>query len=86
MVSSDGVIKLIDFGCASQLRKTVNSIKSQKGTSNWMAPEIIKLDHISVKADIWSFGCTLFEMVCVTSIFYFLKSYYKNITFKFINR
>jgi serine/threonine protein kinase len=65
----NGIIKLIDFGCAKRLRKTQTSnstkhlLKSLKGTPYWMAPEVIRETGHGPKADIWSIGCTVFEMV-----------------------
>lgn len=70
MVTNDGIIKLIDFGCAKRLKKnqstnstTKTLLKSFKGTPYWMAPEVIKETGHGSKADIWSIGCTIHEMV-----------------------
>lgn len=69
MLMSSGIIKLIDFGCAKRLKKnqSANSIKqlfkSMKGTPYWMAPEVIRGTGHGSKADIWSIGATVFEMV-----------------------
>ena len=37
--------------------------KSLKGTVPWMAPEVLSQSAISTKADIWSFGWTVLEMI-----------------------
>ena len=64
MVSTEGIIKLIDFGCSKQFSKTINTITNISGTPQWTAPECFGNNGIGVKTDIWSMGCTIFEMVC----------------------
>ncbi|KAJ6665843.1 hypothetical protein lerEdw1_001315 [Lerista edwardsae] len=71
----DGMLKLIDFGIASQMQPDVTSIvkDSQVGTVNYMPPEAIKdmssggengksRSKISPKSDVWSLGCILYCM------------------------
>ncbi|XP_069388880.1 mitogen-activated protein kinase kinase kinase 19 isoform X2 [Paralichthys olivaceus] len=69
MLMPTGVIKLIDFGCARRLsclnHTASNSgdlLKSVHGTPYWMAPEVINDTGYGRKSDIWSVGCTVFEM------------------------
>ncbi|KAM4558269.1 uncharacterized protein map3k19 isoform 2-T4 [Odontesthes bonariensis] len=69
MLMPTGVIKLIDFGCARRLsclnHTACNSgelLKSIHGTPYWMAPEVINKSGYGRKSDIWSVGCTVFEM------------------------
>uniref|UniRef100_A0A673ABR7 Mitogen-activated protein kinase kinase kinase 19 n=1 Tax=Sphaeramia orbicularis TaxID=375764 RepID=A0A673ABR7_9TELE len=69
MLMPTGVIKLIDFGCARRLnclhQTASNSgdlLKSVHGTPYWMAPEVINETGYGRKSDIWSVGCTVFEM------------------------
>ncbi|XP_030849172.1 uncharacterized protein LOC583722 isoform X2 [Strongylocentrotus purpuratus] len=66
MLMSTGVIKLIDFGCAKrlciQISRSQNVLKSMRGTPYWMAPEVIMETGHGKKSDIWSIGCTVFEM------------------------
>jgi serine/threonine protein kinase len=76
---SSGTIKLIDFGCAKRLKMNQNSnsiktlLKSLKGTPYWMAPEVIKETGHGPKADTWSIGATVFEMVTFLIRFKFAK-------------
>lgn len=61
MVMQDGVIKLIDFGCAKRLCLNVSVLsggnhrllKSMRGTPYWMAPEVVKEVGYGTKSDIW---------------------------------
>ncbi|XP_063069029.1 uncharacterized protein map3k19 [Engraulis encrasicolus] len=68
MLMPTGVVKLIDFGCArklSCLNQTGSHgdlLKSAHGTPYWMAPEVINETGHGRKSDIWSVGCTVFEM------------------------
>ncbi|NXV01911.1 M3K19 kinase, partial [Cettia cetti] len=68
MLMPSGVIKLIDFGCARRLAWASRSgtrgelLRSVHGTPYWMAPEVINESGYGRKSDIWSVGCTVFEM------------------------
>ncbi|KAJ8247121.1 hypothetical protein GJAV_G00258990 [Gymnothorax javanicus] len=68
MLMPTGVVKLIDFGCARRISclshssSTGELIRSVHGTPFWMAPEVINETGHGRKSDIWSIGCTVFEM------------------------
>ncbi|CAC5404425.1 Mitogen-activated protein kinase kinase kinase 19,Mitogen-activated protein kinase kinase kinase 3,Mitogen-activated protein kinase kinase kinase 2,Mitogen-activated protein kinase kinase kinase NPK1,MAP3K epsilon protein kinase 1,Mitogen-activated protein kinase kinase kinase ANP1,Mitogen-activated protein kinase kinase kinase 1,Mitogen-activated protein kinase kinase kinase nsy-1,Cytokinesis protein sepH,Serine/threonine-protein kinase sepA,Mitogen-activated protein kinase kinase kinase YODA,Mitogen-acti len=67
MLMPNGIIKLIDFGCAKRLCINLSMgqsqiLKSMKGTPYWMAPEVVNETGHGKKSDIWSVGCTVFEM------------------------
>ena len=65
LVSSEGKVKLSDFGCSSKLdfgQSKNDLIKTIKGSLPRMAPEVISQTCYSLKSDIWSLGCTLIEM------------------------
>ena len=57
MLMSNGVIKLIDFGCAKRLciniSQSQNLLKSMRGTPYWMAPEVIMETGHGKKSDMW---------------------------------
>ncbi|NXK87842.1 M3K19 kinase, partial [Formicarius rufipectus] len=68
MLMPDGTVKLIDFGCARRLARRSpggtcsEPLRSLCGTPYWMAPEVISESGYGRKSDIWSVGCTVFEM------------------------
>merc|ERR1712178_635297 len=66
LVTSDGCVKLTDFGHSKRLEGTAATLNfnSLKGTAFWMAPEVIKQEGHGRRADIWSVGCTVVEMAC----------------------
>eukprot|EP01035_Chromulina_nebulosa_P018706 gene18706-24465_t len=60
-----GVVKLADFG-ASKKYESESIVSGLKGTPNWMAPEVIRGTQMTsgwMKADVWSVGCTIVEML-----------------------
>ncbi|GJP79489.1 hypothetical protein CLOP_g9720 [Closterium sp. NIES-67] len=65
LVDRDGVVKLADFGASKSFHEgTVGEgCKSIRGSVFWMAPEVIKGEGYGRRADIWSVGCTVIEML-----------------------
>ncbi|XP_022781351.1 mitogen-activated protein kinase kinase kinase 4-like [Stylophora pistillata] len=68
-VSSNGVLKLGDFGSSIKLKNPLQTIYGEicniRGTVAYMAPEVITLDKgagYGRAADIWSIGCVVVEM------------------------
>ena len=59
-------IKLADFGLSKKIIG-INPLEDQKkarvGTPNWMAPEICRGENYTDKADIYSFGLIVWEIV-----------------------
>lgn len=64
MINSKNQIKVMDFGLA-KLRGSVKLTKSSSttGTLAYMAPEQIQGQEIDARADIFSFGVVLYEML-----------------------
>jgi serine/threonine protein kinase len=62
LVTAQGLVKVCDFGIAAQLDANMAQRASRIGTPYWMAPEVITAAGHNTKADIWSFGITLFEL------------------------
>ena len=74
----DGTVKVLDFGLAKALdaapaRSVANHRRSRRrpmtrvgvilGTAAYMSPEQARGKPVDKRADIWAFGCVLFEML-----------------------
>eukprot|EP00762_Andalucia_godoyi_P000755 ANDGO_03703.mRNA.1 Mitogen-activated protein kinase kinase kinase NPK1 len=66
LVDNLGVIKLADFGASKLLHEMVSKpqqgMRSLAGSPYWMSPEMIKQVGHDKETDIWSVGCTVYEM------------------------
>ena len=77
LVDNKGGIKISDFGIskkmeASSLLSGPSSNKNRpslQGSVYWMAPEVVKQTSYTRKADIWSLGCLVVEMMTGTHPF-----------------
>ncbi|KAG8645965.1 mitogen-activated protein kinase kinase kinase 19-like isoform X2 [Manihot esculenta] len=63
LVNEKGRIKIADFGLAKVMELNTLMKSSYYGTPGWMAPEVAKSGDYGPKADIWSLGCTVLEML-----------------------
>jgi serine/threonine protein kinase len=62
-VSADGYIKLGDFGFTTRLR-AADRTRTRCGTSEYMAPEVVRGGGYDRAADYWSLGVMLYECIC----------------------
>ncbi|XP_066969305.1 serine/threonine-protein kinase Nek5-like [Macrobrachium rosenbergii] len=58
----DGTIKLGDFGLAKILRSKKDVMASVRGTVIYSSPELHLRSVCDAKGDMWSLGCTLYEL------------------------
>ena len=65
VIDKDGHIKLIDFGFAKKLSEITKFRTSTNcGTIGYTAPEVLlNTQGYSFKADVWSFGIVLCELI-----------------------
>jgi len=73
LIGADGHIKLTDFGLSDAGLKNVMSQNQDQqsrkksnrivGTANYMAPETLRAEDVSVLMDFWSFGVLAFEIL-----------------------
>jgi hypothetical protein len=83
-ITPDGAVKLLDFGLAKALEgeaaaadistsPTISRLATQAGiilgTAAYMSPEQAKGKVVDRRADIWAFGCVLFEMLAAKQTF-----------------
>ena len=67
LVNDTGQAKLIDFGLAQRpsgwLAKLLPFKPKRQGTPSYMSPEQIRCRALDQRADVYSFGCVLYELV-----------------------
>ena len=83
-INPDGVVKVLDFGLAKALDPTGSTGNVSEsptltaratqmgvilGTAAYMSPEQARGKSVDRRADIWAFGCVLFEMVTGRRVF-----------------
>jgi serine/threonine-protein kinase len=66
MVSYAGEVKLVDFGIARAVleNRTETQPGVVRGKHLYFAPEQAQGDRVDARADVWSLGVVLYEMVC----------------------
>jgi class 3 adenylate cyclase len=64
ILTNDGVVKIIDFGLAKLAgAKGITKTPSTMGTIAYMSPEQTQGEMVDHRADIWSVGIVLYEML-----------------------
>eukprot|EP00012_Vannella_robusta_P002203 CAMPEP_0206186542 /NCGR_PEP_ID=MMETSP0166-20121206/2462_1 /ASSEMBLY_ACC=CAM_ASM_000260 /TAXON_ID=95228 /ORGANISM="Vannella robusta, Strain DIVA3 518/3/11/1/6" /LENGTH=416 /DNA_ID=CAMNT_0053601941 /DNA_START=1087 /DNA_END=2337 /DNA_ORIENTATION=+ len=62
MLTNSGCVKLIDFGLCDSVQSIASNPK-MVGSPFWMPPEMIFRTPQTTKADVWSLGCTLLQLI-----------------------
>jgi serine/threonine protein kinase len=67
LVNRHGEVKLIDFALAQRPKggfaRLIGGKAKVQGTRSYMAPEQIEGKHLSLQTDLYSFGCSLYELI-----------------------
>eukprot|EP00879_Flechtneria_rotunda_P007398 GHRR01007760.1.p1 GENE.GHRR01007760.1~~GHRR01007760.1.p1 ORF type:complete len:799 (+),score=316.22 GHRR01007760.1:393-2789(+) len=63
LVDRDWTVKVCDFGLSRVKSATFLTSRSHGGTPEWMAPEILRNEPSDEKADVYSYGVVLYELV-----------------------
>jgi serine/threonine protein kinase len=63
VVSSDGVVKVVDFGIARLVDGGLTQTNMLIGTIAYMSPQQIQGDRADERSDIWAMGVTCWELV-----------------------
>lgn len=76
ILNKEGITKIMDFGISKSLfDKNMTKTGSKIGTVYYMSPEQIKGDDVTNRSDIYSLGCTTYEMIVGTPPFDFQSEY-----------
>ncbi|KAF4102905.1 hypothetical protein G5714_015788 [Onychostoma macrolepis] len=63
------IVKIGDFGVSCLLMGSCDLATTFTGTPYYMSPEALSHRGYNSKSDIWSLGCILYEMCCLTHAF-----------------
>jgi serine/threonine protein kinase/tetratricopeptide (TPR) repeat protein len=63
VLTSDGLIKIVDFGVAKLADAEMTRPGDALGTIAYMSPEQAEGDEVDARSDLWSLGVVLYEML-----------------------
>merc|ERR1711916_57145 len=68
-LTSNGWVKLGDFGLTAVLENTAATAQTRLGTPYYMSPELVRGEPYDSKTDIWALGCVLYKMCALKHAF-----------------
>jgi serine/threonine-protein kinase len=84
LINEDDQVKIMDFGLAKLTDASkITRDTSTLGTVHYMSPEQIESSEIDIRADIWSFGAVLYELI--TGRVPFMENYLQALFFSIMN-
>ncbi|OSD07074.1 Pkinase-domain-containing protein [Trametes coccinea BRFM310] len=63
LITAAGKVMICDFGVSALLVTASSKRNTLVGTPHWMAPEVAHASAYDTKADIWSLGIMIYEMI-----------------------
>jgi tetratricopeptide (TPR) repeat protein len=70
MIGNDGCVKLMDFGIATPVDvRPTSANRTFFGSLQYVAPEQLYGRQVDQRADLYSLGCVLYEMLCGRRVF-----------------
>ncbi len=63
MMTTDGQVKIADFGIARLENSSMTQVGTLIGTPSYMAPEQFRGEPVDLRADIWSSGVMLYQLL-----------------------
>ncbi|KAF1327779.1 Agc protein kinase, partial [Globisporangium splendens] len=70
VLDTEGYPKLIDFGLSKPDAASHTKNRTMCGSMEYMAPEVLQRLPYDQRADMWSFGILMFELLCGATPFY----------------
>jgi serine/threonine protein kinase len=62
-LTATGAVRVLDFGLAMTVESVANGRDTVAGTPAYMSPEHLRGDRTDARADVWAFGCVVYEML-----------------------
>jgi serine/threonine protein kinase len=69
MIDNKFNLKVADFGLAKQITDSIQMTNSIVGTLAYSCPQIVQNHGFNEKADIWSLGCIIYEIMSLKTLF-----------------